>query len=397
MSASPVRVGPIAFPRRCRLIIFGFGWWSVQGAKNPTTVTVSCAIVYRAKFMCVTLVNQRTGELKNIKVGFSWVLFLFSGLFGLPLFLRRLYVWGAVFLALWLLYIFGPRLLVAQSTELGIASAIDLWLVLNFIGLGLALWIGIKGNEMTAKNLLENGWSFAEPTSQMTRFAMAKWGLSDRWISGNREVEAAPPICETSAEKIPSALKQPISPVSVQPKPSQDVPHPSAPIRSPVGVPDSGSQSKSSNTLYGILAAVVTAVFALFVGILIGTHSKSPVASVTATPVGRAEIVAPEAPSASPAVQLRQEDSFVNTADSRSPVPNTTPVEPAKQGSTPLYTVPDEERGPPLPSPGPDASDSTPAVEVSRAFSATQGSHTPDATSTVEVRRALAVTPPAHT
>ena len=86
----------------------------------------------------VILINQRSGEHKYVKVGFSWALLLFSGFLGIPLFVRRLYVWGGVFLALWVLYIFGPRLLAAQSTELGILSAIDLWLVLNIISLGLA-------------------------------------------------------------------------------------------------------------------------------------------------------------------------------------------------------------------------------------------------------------------
>lgn len=43
--------------------------------------------------------NPRTGELREVKVGWSWTLFFFSGLFGLPLFLRGLHVWGALFLA----------------------------------------------------------------------------------------------------------------------------------------------------------------------------------------------------------------------------------------------------------------------------------------------------------
>ena len=50
--------------------------------------------------MYITLVNHRTDELKNIKVGFSWVLFLFSIMLDIPLFLRRLHVWGAIFLVL---------------------------------------------------------------------------------------------------------------------------------------------------------------------------------------------------------------------------------------------------------------------------------------------------------
>jgi hypothetical protein len=39
-------------------------------------------------------------------------------------------------------------------------------------------WLGIKGNEMTAKNLLENGWEFADSGSDAVRFARLKWGLA---------------------------------------------------------------------------------------------------------------------------------------------------------------------------------------------------------------------------
>ena len=68
----------------------------------------------------VGLVNQRSGEHKYIKVGFSWVLSFFSGLLGIPLFPRRLHVWGAVFFALWVLYIFGPLMLPNSAHYAGV-------------------------------------------------------------------------------------------------------------------------------------------------------------------------------------------------------------------------------------------------------------------------------------
>ena len=79
-----------------------------------------------------------------------------------------------MFLALWFLYILGPRLLASQSTELGLYTAIDLSLLLSIISFALSLWFGFKGNEMTAKSLLKDGWIFAEPTSETTGFAVAK-------------------------------------------------------------------------------------------------------------------------------------------------------------------------------------------------------------------------------
>ena len=73
----------------------------------------------------VTFRNPKTGELKQVKVGWSWILFLFSGLFGLPLFLRRLQMWGWLFFALWAVN------LLAASRAPGI------FITMQFIILGL--------------------------------------------------------------------------------------------------------------------------------------------------------------------------------------------------------------------------------------------------------------------
>jgi hypothetical protein len=90
---------------------------------------------------------------------------------GIPLFLRRLHVWGAVFLALWIVDVLVT---VSASPEQGSAIV----LTINLIFCGLQIWLGIKGNEMTAKNLLENGWEFADSGSDPVRFARLKWGLA---------------------------------------------------------------------------------------------------------------------------------------------------------------------------------------------------------------------------
>lgn len=121
--------------------------------------------------MRVGLRNSRSGELKEIKIGFSWILLFFSGFLGLPLFLRRLYIWGAVFLALWAVNFLGPS--IAGSNE----DALAIQLVMFLIMLGLSIWMGVKGNEMTGKNLLEQGWEFVEPSSDVAKFAKLRWGL----------------------------------------------------------------------------------------------------------------------------------------------------------------------------------------------------------------------------
>jgi hypothetical protein len=119
--------------------------------------------------MRVALKNPRTGEVKEVKVGWSWTLFLFAGVFGLPLFLRKLYIWGFVFLVLWVVNLLGPY--AAGADGIGIS------VLMFFVFLVLQIWLGIKGNEMTAKNYLEQGWDFADPRSEAVRFARGKWGI----------------------------------------------------------------------------------------------------------------------------------------------------------------------------------------------------------------------------
>ena len=115
--------------------------------------------------------NLKTGEVKSVKVGWCWTLFLFGGVLGIPLFLRGLKMWGSIMLALWVIVNVGTSIMPASAAEL----------TGSFVGLavlGLLILFGMKGNEMTAKNYLENDWEFAEPDSELVSMAKQTWGLS---------------------------------------------------------------------------------------------------------------------------------------------------------------------------------------------------------------------------
>lgn len=113
--------------------------------------------------------NPKTGEIRHVKCGWSWTLFLWSGVLGLPLFLRKLHVWGMIFLTLWVVNLL--------SGPFGYNEAGNL-VALFFVFLGLQLWLGLRGNEMTAKNYLEHNWALLEPDSEFTRLALRQWGIS---------------------------------------------------------------------------------------------------------------------------------------------------------------------------------------------------------------------------
>jgi hypothetical protein len=122
----------------------------------------------------VSLRNPRTGEVKDVKVGWSWVLFFFAGFLGLPLFLRQLPVWGAFFLALSIINIATSYIPVAMNSAEDLGRGVGE----SLLNLGLSIWIGRKGNEMTAKNYLDRGWVFVNPDSLTTQVARQRWGLT---------------------------------------------------------------------------------------------------------------------------------------------------------------------------------------------------------------------------
>jgi len=110
----------------------------------------------------VSLKDGKTGTVREVKVGWSWTLFLFSGLFGLPLFLRRFPTCGFVFLALWAVGLLGP--LAGGNVSAIVVLLLSLFVLLH-------VFLGIKGNEMILRNYLEQGWRFAEPDSDAAQLA----------------------------------------------------------------------------------------------------------------------------------------------------------------------------------------------------------------------------------
>ncbi|HJS84660.1 MAG TPA: hypothetical protein VJ779_04310 [Acetobacteraceae bacterium] len=122
--------------------------------------------------------NVRTGETRQVKVGWSWTLFFFSGFLGLPLFLRGLVTWGSIFAGLWALTV-----IVSLSSERS-QDAAALSSALSLVSLALSVFIGVKGNEITAKYLLSQGWRVVEPNDS-TMLALKRWNITNPPIAAN--------------------------------------------------------------------------------------------------------------------------------------------------------------------------------------------------------------------
>lgn len=113
--------------------------------------------------MKVQFNNPRTGQIKSVKIGWSWSLFLSGGFIGIPLFLQGLSIWGAVMASLWAI-----GFVISSGTGT---------FILTLIGMGLSIFVGLKGNEMLAKNYLKYGWEFADPDNDIVKIAKRQWRI----------------------------------------------------------------------------------------------------------------------------------------------------------------------------------------------------------------------------
>ncbi len=116
--------------------------------------------------MKIAMKNPANGQLKEIKVGWSWTIFFFSWFFGVPLFLRGLTLWGLTMVAL----AFAKGLL-------GDLQLLETLALVSFCEFSLTIYLAAKGNELSAKTRLKNGWTFLDPESDAVKYAKGKWGI----------------------------------------------------------------------------------------------------------------------------------------------------------------------------------------------------------------------------
>lgn len=122
--------------------------------------------------MNVSLQNPYTKEIKSLHTGWNWLLCLLSPVLGIPLFQKGLTNWGFVFLALNGTAILG-------RVQAGASDWSMLLVLTNLITVGLMVFMGLRGNELIAKNLLLRGWQFMDPTSDAVRYARMEWKIDE--------------------------------------------------------------------------------------------------------------------------------------------------------------------------------------------------------------------------
>jgi hypothetical protein len=120
----------------------------------------------------IGFVHKPSGKERRVATGFAWDLFLFAGVFGLPLFWRRLPSWGATVLVLWLF------VLIVSIVRVGAEATQIAQLILFAAFLVLQVGLGFYGNRLTARTLLHHGWTVDRPNERGTKLIVEKWRLT---------------------------------------------------------------------------------------------------------------------------------------------------------------------------------------------------------------------------
>jgi hypothetical protein len=113
----------------------------------------------------VSMINRATGEHCQFKIGWSWVLFIFSSLLGIPWFMRKIYdiacAW--VIFAIFILFL-TPDFNLEKGLIGYFQTILDhrVYMLVSFANLALCIYCGLKGNEFTIKRYLKRGYEIVD-------------------------------------------------------------------------------------------------------------------------------------------------------------------------------------------------------------------------------------------
>lgn len=120
----------------------------------------------------IHLINPRTRQRKWYLLA-SPMVFFFAPLF-FPFVTRRLWVWVAIYIGLWML-----SLTVVVLTD-GTSDSAAASRIMNLIGLGVATWATLVANKQATRLLLDEGWVVSpETTPAAWTVFQKKWKLPD--------------------------------------------------------------------------------------------------------------------------------------------------------------------------------------------------------------------------
>ena len=126
--------------------------------------------------MYVNFIHPVTGEARQVKLGYSWTLFFFGMLFGIPFFIRKMYSYGIIICLLLIKHIINIALFDAGYYSSYLEQYL---LIVNFLSLGVSCTFFVQGNKMTAKYYLTHGFRIKDNNEHIKQQVKIAWGFTD--------------------------------------------------------------------------------------------------------------------------------------------------------------------------------------------------------------------------
>jgi len=119
--------------------------------------------------MLETFRHPGTGSVKLVESGWSWSLFFGATFLGLPLFFRGLTRWGVIMFTVWAVGIALP-FIDHSTTDLAVLQ----W-IMSAVVFGLCVYLGFKGNELSAEHYMACGYERADTRDLEDRVSSRLW------------------------------------------------------------------------------------------------------------------------------------------------------------------------------------------------------------------------------
>lgn len=132
--------------------------------------------------MFANFIHPITGEKRQVKIGWSWTLFFFWGFYGIPFFVRKMisYGVGAIILPILSGTIFGVIMAIMFGSSLSEDELIGLFFLLYmFVYLIISILLLVKGNKMTAKYYLNQGFRIENDDEFVKKQVKIAWKFTD--------------------------------------------------------------------------------------------------------------------------------------------------------------------------------------------------------------------------
>lgn len=123
----------------------------------------------------ISMINPRTNHIVKIKLGFAYSILLFSWLFGYPLYVRKLYKESAL---IFVLFFANYNLFFILPLSY---TVIVLFVLFNFVIVGLSIYFAFKGDRATIENYYFNlGYEFVDANSAIVKDIRQKYNIYNR-------------------------------------------------------------------------------------------------------------------------------------------------------------------------------------------------------------------------